>query len=94
MAEEHQSPIQRLDALETRYKELLLLHVALEAQTLILDQIVAFMLSTGTPPSPQHMVQFRAAAAKQIQAKYPGVQLRQEEPKPTLYVPSPGVKLP
>ena len=94
MAEEHQSPIQRLDALEKRVTELLLLHVALEAQVHILDQAVGYAISTGTKPTPEHMVQFSATTAKLLQEKYPSIQLRQEEPKPTLYIPSPRVRGP
>lgn len=86
MAEEHLSPIQRLEILEAEAAGMKLAHIALEAQVLILDQIMGCMLITGHPPTPEQMKQFRAMAAKQIQAKYPGVQLRQEEPKPTLYV--------
>ena len=94
MAEEHQSPIQRLEALERRDTELLLLHVGLEAQVLILDQIVGYMMTTGQAPTSENMMLFRANIVKQLREKYPSIQLRQEEPKPTLYVPRTGIKGP
>lgn len=88
MEKNQRIPLQWLEEMEKAVNQMGLAHVALEAQVLILDQIVGFLLQTGQKPMPEQLAQFRSIAARQLKEKYPGISLVEEAPKPSLYIPN------
>lgn len=90
---EDKSPGARLQEMERHLAQLLGAHVALEAQVMVMDNILGFLMKNGgVNPSPQHVQGLWAQAVAALKAKYPGVELKvnAEQPKPALFVPTNG----
>lgn len=91
MPKEELSLEERLEETQKRLGTMVLRHVELEAQVLILDQIVGFLLQTGQRPPPEVVTVYRSIILEKLKAKYPGVHFTQEVARPSLYLPGNGV---
>ena len=87
-----ENPLQRLEAVEGTFKELLLHQVELEAKVVVLDHVVGFLQAAGAPkPSQEQLQAFWGQAVALVQAKYPGVTMQPPQvQKPALFLPSNG----
>ena len=76
--------------LQEQHRQMLLNQVQLEAKLITLDQVVGHLMVTGQAPVPEQLAMFWAKAAEALEGKYPGIKIRTEQPKPTLFIPTNG----